>query len=371
MSDTPPIPSSCRPRGPGRVENTPGGREIASSVHFLAGFGNTTIILGSSGVAVIDPGLFANGPRSSRSYAASPISRSVRDLPPWPLRPRIRHTVAPRGRRSSRSRCPGHRGHVNVAKRFERYAKALDTWPGRRAQFAIWTHGGDVVRDAVYCPPTIAYEERLVLDGLGDQALHFVMASRDGQPRVGVDSRSRVVVGGTSSCRPCRTPGHRSVSNATCSNGPRPSRRWLPSTRQRSSPGAAEFPVHGQEMLATTARALRYLDGEVVRRLNEGQWQEQILAEVELPDHLHLEFLLQPLYGWTAFAVRDIIRHYMGWYDGNPSMLFRALGRHRPRGGGAAGGTGLMLDRARSLHARMPPMTCSVPCIWWTPSSPR
>ena len=31
---------------------------------------------------------------------------------------------------------------------------------------------------------------------------------------------------------------------------------------------------------------------------------------------------LQPLYGCTAFSVRDLLRRYMGWYDGNPSNLF-------------------------------------------------
>jgi len=110
------------------------------------------------------------------------------------------------------------------------------------------------------------------------------------------------------------------------------------------------FREHGQEMLATTARALRYLDGEVVRRLNEGQWQEQILAEVELPDDLASSSYLQPLYGCTAFAVRDIMRRYMGWYDGNPSMLFpssRADIAHEVVG--LSGGTGPILDRARDL----------------------
>jgi len=82
------------------------------------------------------------------------------------------------------------------------------------------------------------------------------------------------------------------------------------------------FTKSSGEMLTTTARALRYLDAEVVRRLNEGQWQEQILHEVTLPEDLVDHRFLQPLYGCTEFVVRDIMRRYMGWYDGNPSMLF-------------------------------------------------
>lgn len=46
------------------------------------------------------------------------------------------------------------------------------------------------------------------------------------------------------------------------------------------------FTDDATDMLLTTSRALRWLDAEVVRRINAGQWQEQILAEVQLPDVL-------------------------------------------------------------------------------------
>jgi len=36
-----------------------GARRIAPGVHFLAGFGNTTIVLGTEGAAIVDPGLAA------------------------------------------------------------------------------------------------------------------------------------------------------------------------------------------------------------------------------------------------------------------------------------------------------------------------
>ena len=40
-----------------------GAREIATGVYFLGGFGNATFFIGSEGVAVVDPGLYVNGPR--------------------------------------------------------------------------------------------------------------------------------------------------------------------------------------------------------------------------------------------------------------------------------------------------------------------
>src|SRR5262249_35637606 len=45
-------------------------QEIAPGVHLLPGFGNTTFIVGDDGVAVVDPGLFTNGPRVVRELRA-------------------------------------------------------------------------------------------------------------------------------------------------------------------------------------------------------------------------------------------------------------------------------------------------------------
>ena len=90
----------------------------------------------------------------------------------------------------------------------------------------------------------------------------------------------------------------------------------------------------------------------MVRRLNEGQWQEQILAEVELPEELAASSYLQPLYGCTAFAVRDIMRRYMGWYDGNPSMIFPSSRADVATEVVAlTGGTAPVMERARVLGA--------------------
>jgi alkyl sulfatase BDS1-like metallo-beta-lactamase superfamily hydrolase len=247
-------------------------------------------------------------------------------------------------------------GHVNVAKRFDRYARTAGHLAGTfDSQFAIWDrHGGDVVRTAVYCPPTVAYEDRLELDGLGGQPIEcrHGLGETDDHTWVWVPG-SRVIVGGdfiVSSLPNAGTPFR--VQRYVL--------EWAEALEEMASldPAAVVsghggvFREHALEMLRTTARALRYLDGEVVRRLNEGQWQEQVLAEVELPEDLATSSYLQPLYGCTAFAVRDVMRRYMGWYDGNPSMLFpssRAEVAHEVVT--LAGGTGPVLDRARALAA--------------------
>jgi alkyl sulfatase BDS1-like metallo-beta-lactamase superfamily hydrolase len=213
-------------------------------------------------------------------------------------------------------------------------------------------HGGDVVRTAVYCPPTIDYEDRLELDGLGGQALEcrHGLGETDDHTWVWIPG-SKVVVGGdfiVSSMPNAGTPFRVQRYVLEWAEALEEMAALEPSVIVSGHGGV--FGEHGQEMLMTTARALRYLDAEVVRRLNGGQWQEQILAEVELPDDLASSTYLQPLYGCTAFAVRDVMRRYMGWYDGNPSMLFpsaRADIAHEVVA--LAGGTGPVLDRARDL----------------------
>jgi len=355
MSSTPDPIQTAGPEALGESRTPQEAREIAPGVFFLAGFGNTTLIVGSEGVAVVDPGLFTNGPRVVEEL------RRITDLP-------VRYVIYTHGHYDHAFGTPalledaaarGHIapdvvGHVNVAKRFARYAKTSGHLAATfDAQFAIWDrHGGDVVRSAVYCPPTIGYEDRLELDGLGGQPLEcrHGLGETDDHTWVWVPG-PKVIVGGdfiVSSLPNAGTPFR--VQRYVL--------EWAEALEEMASldPAAVVsghggvFREHAQEMLHTTASALRYLDGEVVRRLNEGQWQEQILAEVELPDDLANSSYLQPLYGCTAFAVRDVMRRYMGWYDGNPSMLFpspRAEVAHEVVA--LAGGTGPVLDRARVL----------------------
>ena len=302
-------------------------REVAPGVHFLAGFGNTTYILGRDGVAVVDPGLFTSGPRVVREL------RAITDLP-------VRYVIYTHGHYDHAFGTPallddaearGHDepaivGHENVARRFERYAKTA----GHLAQtfdlqFASWgPNGGDVVRNARYCPPTIAYEDRLVLDGLGGRSieLRHGLGETDDHSWVWVPD-ARTIVGGDFI-----------VSSLPNAGTPFRVQRYVLEWAEALEEMASVEPVavisgHGDvftddaaDMLHTTARALRWLDDEVVRRINDGQWQEQILAEVRLPDDLAASEYLQPLYGCTAFAVHDLLRRYVGWYDGNPSMLF-------------------------------------------------
>ncbi|MBD3213862.1 MAG: MBL fold metallo-hydrolase [Candidatus Lokiarchaeota archaeon] len=82
-----------------------------------------------------------------------------------------------------------------------------------------------------------------------------------------------------------------------------------------------------QEVLSVTAEALNFVHDEVVKRMNEGKWFEQIFHElVEIyPDRLKNHEYLAPIYGCFEFAIHAVYRLYHGWYDtGNPTDLFPA-----------------------------------------------
>ncbi len=93
------------------------------------------------------------------------------------------------------------------------------------------------------------------------------------------------------------------------------------------------LPGHGElikgrekikEVLSITSESMHFIHDEVVKRLNEGKWFEEIYHEMLdiFPEKFNHKYL-RPLYGDYRFAVHDVYRLYHGWYDtGNPTDLF-------------------------------------------------
>jgi len=82
-----------------------------------------------------------------------------------------------------------------------------------------------------------------------------------------------------------------------------------------------------KEVLSITAEAMNFVHDEVVKRLNEGKWFEQINHEMLeiFPEKLKNHPYLLPMYGCYEFAIHAVYRLYHGWYDtGNPTDLFPA-----------------------------------------------
>ncbi|MFX1394992.1 MAG: alkyl sulfatase dimerization domain-containing protein [Promethearchaeota archaeon] len=81
-----------------------------------------------------------------------------------------------------------------------------------------------------------------------------------------------------------------------------------------------------KEVLSITAEAMHFVHDEVVKRMNEGKWFEQIYHEMLdiFPEKFN-HWILQPIYGCYRFAIHAVYRLYHGWYNtGNPTDLFPA-----------------------------------------------
>jgi alkyl sulfatase BDS1-like metallo-beta-lactamase superfamily hydrolase len=108
-------------------------------------------------------------------------------------------------------------------------------------------------------------------------------------------------------------------------------------------------------MLLETARALRILHDEVVRRLNAAQTFEQIVNEADLPADLKAKSYLAPIYGCPSYTVQAIIREYAGWYDYNPSHLHPSrTAEIAAEVVSLAGGAEALLARAGELREENP-----------------
>ncbi|MFX1532569.1 MAG: alkyl sulfatase dimerization domain-containing protein [Promethearchaeota archaeon] len=82
-----------------------------------------------------------------------------------------------------------------------------------------------------------------------------------------------------------------------------------------------------KDALSITAEAMHFVHDEVVKRLNEGKWFEQIFHEMLeiFPAKFKESPHLRETYGCYRFAIHAAYRLYHGWYDsGNPTDLFPA-----------------------------------------------
>jgi alkyl sulfatase BDS1-like metallo-beta-lactamase superfamily hydrolase len=82
-----------------------------------------------------------------------------------------------------------------------------------------------------------------------------------------------------------------------------------------------------KDVLSITAEAMHFVHDEVIKRLNEGKWFEQIYHEMLeiFPEKFKQHKYLREMYGSYRFAIHASYRLYHGWYNsGNPTDLFPA-----------------------------------------------
>jgi alkyl sulfatase BDS1-like metallo-beta-lactamase superfamily hydrolase len=245
--------------------------------------------------------------------------------------------------------------HEDLSARLRRYAKTAG-WQAHinRLQFGVNIPVDGIFAERAQTPPDLTFRGMQLLELAGEAVeLHHAMGETDDATWVWMPMRRVAMVGDLI------------VSSLPNTGNPNKVQRYTLEWAEALEKIAARkprfvLPGHGrvysgaeqcQELLRETARALRLIHDEVVRRLNAGQWPVEIIeADIRLPDDLAAKPFLAPVYGCVPFVVRDVIRRYAGWWSGEPSQMFPA-----PRASRAADilelcGRDAMLARARTLR---------------------
>jgi glyoxylase-like metal-dependent hydrolase (beta-lactamase superfamily II) len=119
------------------------------------------------------------------------------------------------------------------------------------------------------------------------------------------------------------------------------------------------FPGHGlavqgrdavRMVLTETARYLRVIVDEVRRRMNAGETPEDIFHAVEPDPELAKRPFLRATYDHPKFIVRNLLRLWGGWWNGNAAELLPATpARQAAEVATLAGGVGALIARGRVL----------------------
>jgi glyoxylase-like metal-dependent hydrolase (beta-lactamase superfamily II) len=122
-------------------------------------------------------------------------------------------------------------------------------------------------------------------------------------------------------------------------------------------------PLKGKEEIRkrclNTAEGLRVIVRQTLDGLNAGLTHEDIIAGIQLPDHLANDPCLDPLYDRPEFIARNVIRKYGGWWNGFSAQLLPAkMADQAKEIARLAGGVSPLIDRARELMDSDPAMAC-------------
>ncbi len=328
---------------------------VSEGIHLVSAFGNSTCIETSDGLVVVDTCVRAMGPR---------LLAQIRSLSPKP----IRYVIYTHGHFdhafgvSSLLEEAEQKGfprpiivaHEKVPERFDRYRELAGQHNHiNRIQFAL-PPKAKVVEEEAFFYPDVTYTDRLLLH-VGELTLELRhgMGETDDATWVWIPER-RTVCSGDLFIWSCPNIGNPFKVQ-------RYEVEWAEALEAMAAlDPEALAPGHGpairgatavRDACLDTARALRWLHDEVVRRLNAGQWAEQILAEVNsLPADLAAKPYLRPIYGCPTFIVHGILRRYGGWFDGNPAHLFPSRTAAIAREVLQLGDPSRLLARARQLQ---------------------
>lgn len=107
-----------------------------------------------------------------------------------------------------------------------------------------------------------------------------------------------------------------------------------------------------QQVLSDYRDAVQFIHDKTVEGMNQGMTPDELVEYVQLPQNLAAKDYLQPFYGHPEWGVRSVFNGYLGWFDGNPTNLFRLSPKSEAqRIAKLAGGTVKLLAAANEALA--------------------
>ena len=326
---------------------------IADGVVFFPSFGTCTAFLCDDRILLVDTTIAQVAPRAlddlRSNHSQSPIETIVY------THGHIDHTTGAetfladaKARRHPRPRILAHR---DLPARFDRY-RLLGPQNDfiNRVQFNL----PETVRpfsNANWVYPDEVYSEALVTTVGGERfELYHARGETDDETWVWCPARRVLCTGDTF------------VWSSPNAGNPYKVQRYALEWAQALQAMAALRPLHLlpghgpalsgedriQDALLSTAAFLRSIHDQVVAKMNEGKWLEDILREIDYPPTD--KPWLRPIYDHPEFIARNVYRLYGGWYSGDPADILPAHSGDVARELVGVCGAEPLLARARALR---------------------
>ena len=302
-----------------------GSETVAPGLHILRGQGQSFVAETDAGLVVIDAGpggkvtqgmidalrQLSDAPVHALCYSHGHIGYNS-GVPGWLEPARQRGEPAPR-----------LIAHANLPRRYARY-RETQALQHRMAEIQFNRAPGFFDQRLPMHDPTETFGERLVI-GSGDRRVELFWAPSETDDAIALwHPGQRLLYGGPAlldSIPNIGTPFRTLRDTVRWADTLEAMAALRPVTAVREFGPAIAGEDEVQRVLLHTARALRWLRAEVVRLMNEGRNEQQVLTAMHYPDELFAVPWMKPTYGDPSYIVRDIYRSENGWWDRNPTTL--------------------------------------------------
>jgi len=291
--------------------------EVGARSYFVASFANVTAFDSDAGLVLVDTGSFLLADKTRRllrGVVKSPAHTAI-----W-THGHVDHCFGVEGYEQEAGHAVHVIAHEAVQRRFERYqlTRGYNDAINKR-QFQT-----GAVFPGEFRAPDETYREAHTLEVGGRRfELEHALGETDDATWVWVGDAGAICAGDLFIW-----------ASPNCGNPQKVQRfprEWAQALRRMDARGGELLlPGHGvpifgaaevHRALDDTASYLESLVDQVVTLLNRGERLDTILGAVTAPAALANRPYLAPIYDEPEFVIRNLVRLYAGWWDGNPAHL--------------------------------------------------